>query len=77
MENPGKDPFFEILDIVREMESKCDALFRKTVTDIKNGGIPYDEGMAMLGEIEKERKKSTAVIRRLEEYLKNVRITEK
>lgn len=77
MDKPGKDPFFEIIDIVREMESKCDLLFQKTVSGIKDGSIPYEPGMERLGKIEKEREKTKAVIQRLEDYLKNVKITEK
>lgn len=77
MDKPGSDPFFEIIDIVRDMESTCDVLFHKTVAGIKDGSIPYEQGMERLGKIEKEREKTKAVIQRLEDYLKNVKITEK
>lgn len=77
MDKPGKDPFSEIIDIAREMDSKCDLLFKKTVEGINDGSIPYGQGMESLGKIEKEREKTKAVIQRLEDYLKNVKITEK
>lgn len=77
MDSPEKDPFYEIIDIVRKSESNCELMFQETLAAIKDGSIPYELGMRRIEKIEEERRKNKAIINRLDKYLKNVKITEK
>ncbi len=75
MEPKDVDPTMEIISLLRKRDALCDEWFKKVISRIKSGELPYEEGMEQIRKINAEMDKTRDAIIRLEDYLKNVRIT--
>lgn len=71
------DAISEIISQLRRRDCLCDEWFRKVTGQMKAGDLTYEEGMEQLQWIESEMEKTREAIHRLDNYLKNVRITGK
>lgn len=77
MESKDVDPTMEIIGLLRKRDALCDEWFRKVISQIKSGELPYGEGMEQIRKINAEMNKTRDAISSLEDYLKNVKIIEK